>query len=122
MDIDSVPLGIDFVTFVTQEISRCKAVIVVIGRQWLKAKDKNRRRRLDDPEDLLRAEIAEALRQDIPVIPVLVQDVSMPLAHDLPEDIRLLARRNGLTLRHDQRREGVERLLKELDRIMGRKR
>jgi hypothetical protein len=118
MDIDSVPLGIDFGTFVTQEIHRCKAVIVVIGRQWLKMKDKHRRRRLEDPEDLVRAEIAEALRQEIPVVPVLVQDASMPSAEDLPEDIRLLARRNGIALRHDQWRHGVERLLKELDPIM----
>jgi CheY-like chemotaxis protein len=118
MDIDSVPLGVDFVDHVTKEISRCSAVIVMIGRQWEKAKDKRRRRRLDDPDDLVRAEIAAALKQKIPVVPVLVQNATMPNATELPEDIRLLARRNGIALRHEHWREGVERLLKELNPVM----
>jgi len=32
MDIDSGPLGIDFVDHVAEQISRCSAVIVMIGR------------------------------------------------------------------------------------------
>ena len=87
MDIDSVPLGIDFVDHVTQQISLCSAVIVMIGKQWLTIKDKKRRRRLDNE----------------------------PHPDDLPNDIRPLARRNGIQLRPDQWREGVERLLRELD-------
>jgi hypothetical protein len=121
MDIDSVPFGIDFVDYVSAQISQCKAVVVMIGKQWLKIKDKSRRRRLDDPDDLVRAESAAALRQKIPVIPVLVQNATMPSATDLPEDIRLLARRNAIALHHDQWREGVELLLKELNPVMGRK-
>ena len=35
-----------------------------------------------------------------------------------PNDIRLFARRNGIALRHEQWREGVERLLKELNQVM----
>ena len=34
MDIDSVPLGIDFVEHVTEQIGKCSAVIVMIGKQW----------------------------------------------------------------------------------------
>jgi hypothetical protein len=119
IDIDSVPLGIDFVDHVTDQISKCSAVIVMIGKQWLTIKDKKRRRRLDNEDDLVRAEIAAALKQKIPVIPVVVQNASMPVADDLPDDMRLLARRNGIQLRPEQWREGVERLLKELDKVMG---
>jgi TIR domain len=122
MDIDSVPLGIDFVEHVREQISGCAAVIVMIGRRWLTLKDKRRRRRLDNEDDLVRAEIAAALTQKIPVIPVVVQNASMPIADDLPEDIRLLARRNGIQLRPEQWREGVERLLRELDPVMGKQR
>jgi hypothetical protein len=121
MDIDSVPLGIDFVDHVTEQIGQCNAVIVMIGKHWLTVKDKKRRRRLDNEDDLVRAEIRAALQQRIPVIPVLVQNAEMPHPDDLPNDIRLLIRRNGIALRHDQWREGVARLLKELDPIMGGK-
>jgi hypothetical protein len=120
MDIDSVPLGIDFVQHVTEQIAGCRAVIVMIGKRWLTIKDKRRRRRLDNPDDLVRAEVAAALKQKVPVIPVLVQETKMPVAEELPDDIRLLARRNGIALRHDQWRQGVERLLKELNATIAR--
>jgi hypothetical protein len=118
MDIDSVPLGIDFVDHVSKQISLCSVIIVMIGKQWLKVKDKRRRRRLDNDDDLVRAEIAAARQQDVPVIPVLIQDLQIPHADDLPENIRLLARRNGLSLSATRWRTDVERLIKELDRVM----
>ena len=119
MDIDSVPLGIDFVEHVREQISGCTAVIVMIGRRWLTMKDKKRRRRLDDEDDLVRTEIRAALQQKVPVIPIVVQNAEMPTASDLPDDIRPLARRNGIHLRPEQWKEGVERLLKALNKAMG---
>ena len=118
MDIDSVPLGIDFIEHVTDEISKCRAVIVMIGRHWLTVEDKRGRRRLELESDLVRAEVAAALQQKVPVIPVLVQDAEMPSAEELPENIRTLARRNGIDLSGAAWRAGVERLIKELDRVM----
>ena len=118
MDIDSVPLGIDFVEHVTEQIGKCNAVIVMIGKHWHTIKDKERRRRLDNDDDLVRAEIRAALQQTIPVIPVTVQNAAMPQAEDLPDDIRLLARRNGIDLSATRWMTDVERLIKELDRVM----
>ena len=118
MDIDSVPLGADFVDYVGEQVASCCAVIVMIGQGWLKAKGKRRGRRLDAPDDLVRVEIAAALKQRIPVIPVLVDDASMPLAEELPEDIRLLTRRNGIALSHTRWRTDVQRLLTDLDKAM----
>ncbi len=118
MDIDSVPLGTDFVEHVTSEIASCNAVIVVIGRRWLTSADKQGRRRLDIQEDLVRVEIAAALQRRIPVIPVLVQNASMPRPTDLPENIRDLVFYNGIKLAPEFWRTGVERLIKELDRVM----
>jgi hypothetical protein len=117
MDIDSVPLGADFVEHVTTQIARCSAVVVMIGKRWLTIKDR-KRRRLDYEDDLVRAEVRAALQKSIPVIPIVVQNASMPRADDLPEDIRPLARRNGIQLRPDHWKEGVDRLLKELDKVM----
>jgi len=118
IDIDSVPLGIDFVEHVAEQIGKCNVVIVMIGKKWHAIKDKKRRRRLDNEDDLVRAEIRAALQQKIPVIPVTVQNATMPHAEDLPDDIRLLARRNGIQLDAARWRTDVERLIKELDRVM----
>ena len=76
------------------------------------------RRRLEKDDDLVSVEIAAALTPGIPVIPVLVQDVSMPEQELLPENIRPLVRRNGIALSATRWRADVERLLKELDRVM----
>ena len=42
----------------------------------------------------------------------------MPEAEDLPDDIRPLVRRNGIQLDAARWRIDVERLIKELDRVM----
>ena len=112
MDIDSVPLGFDFVEHVANQIAQCSAVIVMIGRQWLTVTDKRERRRLDLDNDLVRVEITSALERRITVIPVLVQDAGMPGTDELPEPIRPLAHRNGIDLTGPAWRACVERLIK----------
>ena len=57
------------------------------------------------------------MQQKVPVIPVLVQDAEMP-HDDLPDNIRPLARRNVIDLSGPAWRVGVERLFKDLDRVM----
>ena len=47
-------------------------------------------RRLDDPADFVRYEVALALERGKVVIPVLIDDVSMPLASRLPEILQAL--------------------------------
>jgi pyruvate/2-oxoglutarate dehydrogenase complex dihydrolipoamide acyltransferase (E2) component len=120
MDIDSIPLGADFVDHVNEQIACCVATIVMIGPGWLDALDKRGRRRLDNPEDTVRAEIAAALKQKIPVIPVLVQNAAMPLAEELPDDIKVLARRNGIELSHGRWKTDVDRLIDQLHTVVRR--
>jgi hypothetical protein len=80
--------------------------------------DRRGRPRIDNEDDLVRSEIRAALAMKVPVIPVLVQDAQMPQANDLPPDILPLVRRNGITLSTTRWRTDVERLIKELDRVM----
>jgi hypothetical protein len=91
---------------------------VLSPRGHPRLKDKRRRRRLDNDDDLVRLEIAAALKQKVPVIPVLGQDVAMPEQDHLPDNIRALARRNGIALSASRWRTDVDRLIKELDRVM----
>ena len=119
-DIDSVPLAMNFVTYIADQLQQCPVMLVVIGRGWNTIADERGVRRLDDPADQVRVEIATALRLKVPVIPILVQNASMPRATDLPEDIRDLAFHNGTKLAPEFWREGVERLFRELDRLVGR--
>ena len=50
-DVDSIPLGIDFRTFITERVQSCDVAIVIIGKDWLAATNSKGNRRLDDPDD-----------------------------------------------------------------------
>lgn len=100
-DVDSIPLGTDFRRHVADLIARSDCVLTVIGRQWLETADAAGRRRLDDPTDLVRIEVEAALARGVPVIPRLVQGAQMPDPQSLPEALRPLAFRNGMSVRAD---------------------
>ncbi|MFA5242589.1 MAG: TIR domain-containing protein [Sulfuricella sp.] len=95
MDVAGIEPGVDFVEAIDQAVGSCDVLLVIIGKQWLTCDDASGKRRLDDPKDFIRLETATALRRDIRVIPVLVQDAAMPGDGDLPDDLKKLARRQA---------------------------
>jgi TIR domain len=114
MDVDSVPLGVNYAAFLDAEVSKCAVLLAVIGPNWLDAKDEEGNRRLDDPGDLVRVEIAAALLRDIPVIPILLDEARVPKSSQLPENLRELALRNGLKVRHDSFHGDMNKLIGSL--------
>ena len=115
MDVDTIQPGLDFIKVVQEAVSACDGFIAVIGREWLQASDATGRRRLENPADLVRLEIATALERGIRVIPVLVQGERMPLEVDLPEEIKELASRNALEVSDTRFRYDVDRLIEALE-------
>lgn len=117
MDIDSIPRGVDFVEHLDRQVAQCDVMFAIIGPTWLTVTDpKTNLRRLDDPTDFVRIEVAAALRRDIPVVPVCLDTTIVPRASDLPEDLRDLARRNGERLSHESFDADVARLMQGLPR------
>src|SRR6266403_1792490 len=97
MDFDSIPPGMDFRQHIKQMIERSKLVIAIIGPHWL-GEQPDASRRIDNPADFVRLEIAYALQGGIPVIPLLINTTQMPKTEMLPPDIRELAFRHALPL------------------------
>ena len=110
MDVDAMPLGVDFVEAINEEVAKCDVLLAIIGPRWLELIDTNQ----DMFVDFVHHEIAAALKRKIPVIPILVDGTKMPPADRLAEEIRGLARRNALNLRHDSFRADMDRLVREL--------
>jgi hypothetical protein len=96
MDIDAIALGDDFVKVIEKTVGECDVLIAVIGAHWLTSRDEQGGRRLNNPEDFVRREIATALKREIRVIPVLMDGASMPRSTELPDDLKPLIRRNAL--------------------------
>lgn len=111
MDVSDIAPGEDFLEKIRAIIDWSQAVVVLIGPTWLTTTDTQGQRRLDNPHDVVRLEIATALAQDKRVIPVLVGGAIMPAPHDLPADIAALAYRNALTLTDERYLYDVQRLV-----------
>src|SRR5215212_74511 len=78
MDVDSIALGRDFREVLQERLALCDLMLALIGKDWLDGKDKTGRRRLENPGDFVRLEIAAALKRNIPVTPLLLQGAQMP--------------------------------------------
>ena len=117
MDVDTIKPGLNFVEVVQEAVGSCDALIAVIGREWLTASDPagTGGRRLDDPADMVRLEIATAIERDVQVIPVLVQGAQMPRSLDLPENMKGLAYRNALEVSDAGFSSEVGRLIEVLE-------
>ena len=98
IDIDSIRAGENFADVIDKRIAACSVVVVLMGKGWLKSVDDQGHRRLDDPHDFVQLEIASALAQKIPVIPVLVAGARMPRPDDLPKPVKALAHLNAIEI------------------------
>jgi cellulose biosynthesis protein BcsQ len=108
MDINSIKLGQDFRTTITEMISSADVMLVIIGPDWLR---RNRH------VDVVEIEVEEALRRNILTIPVLVGNAVMPSESELPLSIRALANRQAFSLSDRRWDADMARLMVEIDEI-----
>ncbi|RPI95823.1 MAG: TIR domain-containing protein, partial [Chloroflexi bacterium] len=122
MDVSDIPAGIDYKAYLAQQLEACDVALIVIGDKWLSVTDADGRRRLDNPEDVVRHEVQAALeRPSMRVIPVLVNGASMPNPDDLPEPLRQLHYRNAALVRDDPDFTiDMQRLIRQIGRPRNR--
>jgi HEAT repeat protein len=113
-DVDSLAPGDEFVARIRDFIGRCDVVIVLIGLRWDSIADLAGQRRLDDPADFVRMEIAEAERQSKRVVPALLDGAGMPKPQQLPADIAYLAQRNAIEITDRHFDADIDKLLNAL--------
>jgi TIR domain len=115
MDIDTIPLGVNFVKVLEGWVEQCEVLLVLMGEDWANSTDpKTGKRRLDNPKDFVRVEIRGALTRDIPVVPVMLDGAEIPDEHQLPDDIKGLLSRNAEFVEYRNFDADVQRLLKKL--------
>ncbi len=119
MDIDTIRPGHEFAADIERALSECGACIVLIGRSWESITLPDGRRRLDEPTDFVRLEVAAAIRRGVAVFPVLVEGAKPPSAASLPEEIRDVSGRQAIELSNERWNYDVGRLLLALDEAVG---
>jgi hypothetical protein len=93
-DIDSIPAGTNFRAVILRTLNEVDAVVAVIGPQWA-------RNTTDTSSDYVYLELAEAIQQNKLVIPVLMEQTSMPAPDTLPADLRSLTEINAISVQGD---------------------
>ena len=98
-DVDDIKPGEDFDERIRGAVGACDVLLALIGPQWSTVTDEYGRRRLEDPDDFVRLEIETALgRDDVRVIPILVDGAQMPRPYDLPQTLLPLTKRQAIQL------------------------
>jgi glycerophosphoryl diester phosphodiesterase len=98
-DVDNIEPGDDFVERIQWAVGSCQVLLALIGPQWLTVTDASGGRRLDDATDFVRLEVETALnRDDVRVIPILVDNAKMPTPQELPKGLAALTRRQAVEI------------------------
>jgi hypothetical protein len=63
LDVGNIAPGVDFVKAIEKSVGSCAILISLIGKRWLTATDEDGKRRLDNSDDVVRLEIATALKR-----------------------------------------------------------
>jgi len=119
-DVDSIGPG-EWKRTIDENLRLSDVVLCVIGDRWLSATPEGSdQRRLDDPEDMVRWEVARSLRFKGDrgcVAQVLIDEVLPPAHSSLPEDMRRLADMQAYRLRYEDWAGNVDHLVSHLHRI-----
>lgn len=118
LDVESIEPGIPFAEAIKHSLAKSSIALIMIGPEWVSVKDESGESRLQDKDDWVRQEVRAALNSNLRLIPVLVQGAEMPLASELPEDIRGLTDLNAFTLLPSQTHWSfdVNRLIEKINR------
>ena len=113
VDVDSIPLTVDFREFIRRVLDGCDVVVAVVGPAWLGPDGHNR---LNDESDWVRLELGIALAKKIPIVPVLIDGTKLPNPQQLPPELHDFAFKNAANLDIANFTKQMERLIESLDR------
>jgi hypothetical protein len=98
---------------ILEHVHGADVVLAMIGAGWANS-TVERAQRGPPGDDVLRVELETALRDRVPVVPVLIDDASMPRAIDVARPFRPLLTLQAAELRSNAFRESLEPLLERL--------
>jgi hypothetical protein len=118
MDVDSIPIGIDFRTHIQETLRQTDVLIAVIGPNWL-GQNAGGAARVNDKTDAVRVEVETALARNMRVIPVLVDGAKMPGSSELPPEFGNFAFLNAAEVATGRDfRSHMDRLIAAIDHSM----
>jgi len=119
-DVDTLIPGLDFREQLGSALKNCRIALAVIGPKWESSLELHRAQG-DEDRDFVVIEIGSALKRQIPVIPILVQQASLPATAALPPALESLRYRQALPLRADPDfSHDIERVIQAIEQLLAR--
>lgn len=115
LDEAAMVAGADFTDQLREEINRSDAFLLLIGPYWHTPEG---RKRLHDPDDIVRREAAWALKNNKSIVPVLLDDAAVPDSASYPEALQSITMIHAHRLQAQTFDEDVVRLESALTRIL----
>ncbi len=113
LDVDNLSKGDIFPPLLKKSIEQCEVFIAVIGPGWIDRLNMNVE---NDATDYVRMELAMALNKKKRILPVLVKDAKMPLAIQLPKDLKGFDQYNATDLSYSRWEFDMTRIVDALKR------
>lgn len=114
IDTDSIRSAQNWKNEIDKALEESSVLIAVIGPRWLRLQDIDGRRRIDNENDWVRAEIRASIEGSRSVLPVLVSGGTQPTAQALPESLQKLADIQAYDLSEKFWERDVQFLIKRL--------
>ncbi|NUZ07148.1 toll/interleukin-1 receptor domain-containing protein [Piscinibacter koreensis] len=116
LDKDDLGAGVPWRAEVARTLQARPILLVLVTPDYLGATDAEGRRRIDDPRDPTRIELADALAANAHIVPLMCDGVpAIPASADLPPPFDQLLERTWRRLRAYDWREDFARLVRDLD-------
>ncbi|WP_329339885.1 toll/interleukin-1 receptor domain-containing protein [Streptomyces sp. NBC_01352] len=115
LDSASLVPGRRFPDMLKERVADCEVLLAVVHAGWADTRDATGARRLDDKDDWVRREIELALECGRTVVPVLLDDATMPKEEELPESVREFASWQAERLYRDRLHADLPRLIAVLE-------
>jgi formylglycine-generating enzyme required for sulfatase activity len=123
-DTRDITAGTEWRAELAREVNTCKVMLVIIGPDWASLTGANGEKRLFNENDVTRWEVETGLqrrkKENIALIPVLVQGAKLPGKAELPPTLQELSEIQTLTIRNDLDLDrDIERLIEDIRTLQG---
>ena len=105
----------DWVGELIETVRRSALVVALIGTKWLDTLTE-RRTSGETFSDAVHIELLAALRHEVPVLAVLVDDASLPTPSELPPELSPLADTSSVRLRDASWRQDLDAVVEAIER------
>jgi len=114
LDVNDIEIAENFKQKIDKTLTRSSHVFLLIGTGWMGHDQATGRNRISDPHDPVRQETSIALCSNIKIVPILIDEARMPIADELPEDLKPLSNINAFSLRTSHFDVDIDNLLDAL--------